>query len=148
MEINGLPLHPLVVHAAVVLGPIAALVALAYAARPDWRERLRKSLVVLAVLSVGSIVAAYLTGDQFKGANAFFEKNELVEEHEELAGLLLWVTIGFGVVTLLTVFLHKQTGGLRIALHVLLAASAIAVLVLVVMTGEAGARAVWGTGNG
>ena len=31
MEINGLPLHPLAVHAAVVFGPLAALLALAYA---------------------------------------------------------------------------------------------------------------------
>jgi hypothetical protein len=34
MEIAGLPLHPLVVHGAVVLSPLAALVALAYAGVP------------------------------------------------------------------------------------------------------------------
>ena len=34
MEINGLPLHPLVVHAAVVFGPLAALTALAYVVPP------------------------------------------------------------------------------------------------------------------
>ena len=34
MELNGVPLHPLVVHAVVVLGPLAALTGVAYAAVP------------------------------------------------------------------------------------------------------------------
>ncbi|MEZ5096403.1 MAG: DUF2231 domain-containing protein [Nocardioides sp.] len=34
--IGGLPIHPLVVHAAVVLGPLAALLLLGYAFRPGW----------------------------------------------------------------------------------------------------------------
>ena len=32
VELNGAPLHPLVVHAVVVLGPLTALTGLAYAA--------------------------------------------------------------------------------------------------------------------
>ena len=50
MEINGLPLHPLVVHAAVVFGPLAALAALAYVVLPAWRDRLRWPMVVLALM--------------------------------------------------------------------------------------------------
>ena len=41
MEINGLPLHVLVVHAAVVFGPLAALSAIGYVALPSQRDRLR-----------------------------------------------------------------------------------------------------------
>jgi hypothetical protein len=41
MELGGLPLHPLVIHAAVVFGPLAALCALGYALLDRWRERLR-----------------------------------------------------------------------------------------------------------
>ena len=48
MEINGLPLHPLVVHAAVIFGPLAAVAALAFLV-PRWRDRLRWPMVVLAV---------------------------------------------------------------------------------------------------
>ncbi|CAN5409791.1 hypothetical protein BH11ACT8_BH11ACT8_08140 [soil metagenome] len=146
MEINGLPLHPLVVHAAVVLGPVAALAALAHAVRPVWRARLRLPMVGLAVLSVAATVAAYLTGRHFKEANQFFAQGEigrLVHEHEKLAGLLLWVTVGFGVVAVATAALHRQSAGTRGALNAVLAIAALAVLVLVFLTGEAGARATW-----
>ena len=37
MELNGVPLHPLVVHAVVVLGPLAAFAGLAYAIVSKWR---------------------------------------------------------------------------------------------------------------
>jgi len=37
-EFNGLPLHVLVVHAAVVFGPLAALSALAYVGLPKYRD--------------------------------------------------------------------------------------------------------------
>ena len=57
MELNGVPLHPLVVHAVVVLGPLAALTGLAYAFVPQWRWLLRWPLFVLAVVTA---VAALL----------------------------------------------------------------------------------------
>ena len=42
---NGLPLHVLVVHGAVVVTPVAALAALALV-RPSWRTRLRWPVAV------------------------------------------------------------------------------------------------------
>ncbi|CAN5256485.1 hypothetical protein BH09ACT12_BH09ACT12_22120 [soil metagenome] len=150
MEINGLPLHPLAVHVAVVIGPLAALVALAYVLRPAWQARLRSTLVVGAVVAVAAVVVAYLSGDSFREANAFFnqpgETADLIDEHEELAGVLLLVTLGFGAVAVLVGLLHTRGGAVRTVLQVLLAAAALGVLVLVVLTGEAGARAVWGSG--
>lgn len=129
-----------------VLGPLAALLAIAYAARPAWQQRLRLSMVGLSVLAVAAIVAAYLTGDHFRDANAFFADNQQIDDHEAWAGLLLWVTLGFGVVAIVTAALHRQTGAAGLALRALLGIGAVAVLVLVFLTGEAGARAVWGTG--
>jgi len=143
MEINGLPLHPLVVHAAVVFGPIAALLAIAYVVRPAWQVRLRTPLVVMAVVSLASILAAYFSGDSFRGANAFFADNAQIDEHEERAGLLLWVTIAFGVIALVSASFQRRSPGVRGGLHVLLAVSAVAMLVMVVLTGDAGARAVY-----
>ncbi|HWI42272.1 MAG TPA: DUF2231 domain-containing protein [Nocardioides sp.] len=150
MEINGLPLHPLAVHGAVVLAPLAALVALAYL-RPVWRDRLRWPMVVTAVLAVVAVVVAYLSGDHFREANAFFGDDSLpathqIEEHEELAGYLLWTTIGFGVLAVLNGLLHSPAARTRLLLGALLGIGAIAVVVLVALTGEAGARAVWGNG--
>lgn len=148
MEINGVPLHPLVVHAAVVFGPLSALAALAYLV-PAWRERLRWPMVVLAVIAAGSIWAAYLSGEDFLESSRFDGVAgvlaERIERHEELAETLRLVVSGFAVVAVLSALLHRRGGGVRLVLSVLLAASAIAVVVWSVLTGDAGAQAVWGS---
>ena len=143
MEINGLPLHPLVVHAAVIFGPIAALVALAFLV-PRWRLRLRWPMVGIAVIATLSIVAAYLTGNNFLDHKPELRTSPQVQTHEDRARQLLWVTIAFGVIALASGWFATRTGALRIVLDVLLGIAAVATLVLVFLTGEAGARAVWG----
>ena len=143
MEINGLPLHPLVVHAAVIFGPIAALTALAFLV-PRWRLRLRWPMVVLALVATGAIIAAYLTGNNFLDHKPELRTSPQVQKHEDRAWRLLWVTIAFGVIALVAGWFATRTGALRIVLDVLLGVAAIATLVLVVLTGDAGARAVWG----
>jgi len=143
MEINGLPLHPLVVHAAVIFGPIAALVALAFLV-PRWRLKLRWPMVGLALVATASLLAAYFSGDNFLEHRPELGQSPQVQEHEDRAGQLLWVTIAFGVVALASGWLATRTGALRLVLDVLLAVASVALLVLVFLTGEAGARAVWG----
>lgn len=59
--INGIPLHPLVVHAIVVLLPLATIGTLAIALRPRWRTRYGP-LVVGAAL-----VATFLTWHRREG---------------------------------------------------------------------------------
>ena len=144
MEINGLPLHPLLVHAAVVFTPLAALVALAYALVTRWRERLRVPMLVLAVVATLAVVAAFLSGKGFLESTPELARKPIVGTHEERAELLLWLTLGFGVVAVASGWLHARTGPVRIGLRVLLALAATAVLVQVVLTGDAGSRAVWG----
>ncbi|MCH8611618.1 DUF2231 domain-containing protein [Arsenicicoccus dermatophilus] len=48
---DGLPVHVLVVHAVVVLAPLTALLAVAYALAPRTRLGLRRPLAALAVLT-------------------------------------------------------------------------------------------------
>lgn len=143
MEIDGLPLHPLVVHAAVVLGPIGALTALAYAVLPRWRDRLRLPMVVLALVATGSVVAAFVTGRNFLDSRPALGRDPLVRIHEARAELLLWLTLGFGLLALAAGWLHGGAGLVRIGSRVLLGLAAAAVLVQVILTGDAGARAVW-----
>jgi myo-inositol-1(or 4)-monophosphatase len=54
------------------------------------------------------------------------------------------VITGFAVVTVAAAFLHDRKGPLRILLGVLVAAGAIGTIVYVVLTGDAGAQAVYG----
>jgi predicted permease len=143
MEINGLPLHPLVVHAAVIFGPLAGLAALLFLV-PRWRLKLRWPMVVLALIATGAIVAAYLTGDNFLEHKPELRSSPLVQKHEDRADQLLWITIAFGVIALASGWFATRTGAVRIVLDVLLAIAAVLLLVWVFLTGEAGARAVWG----
>ena len=144
MEINGVPLHPLVVHAAVVFGPLSSLGALAYVGLPRWRDRLRWPMAGVVLLATGAIVAAYLSGrDFFDSRGAELQAEPLLQTHQDRAQTLLWVAIGFAIVAVVAAWLHAQTGAVRAALNVALGALALGVLVLVVLTGDAGARAVW-----
>lgn len=143
MEINGLPLHPLIVHAAVVFGPLGALTALAYAALPGWRDRLRLPMLVMALVATASVLAAYFSGDNFLESRPELAQKPLVQTHEERAELLLWLVLGFGVLATVAHALHARTGAVRLVMRVALALVSLAVLVQVVLVGDAGARAVW-----
>jgi hypothetical protein len=147
-SVAGLPLHPLVVHAAVVLTPLGALAAIAYVALPRYRDLLRWPTLVLAVVAFLSIWAAYLTGDNFfddpKFASFSGELLDRIEKHEELAGQLRWMVTGFGIVTVATTYLHDLTGTRGKVLGALVVVLAVLTLVWTVLTGDAGARAVWG----
>jgi uncharacterized membrane protein len=144
MEINGLPLHPLVVHAAVVFGPLAAIVALAYVVLPAWRDRLRWPMVVLALIGTGAIATAYVTGlNFFNSRPPELQQLEILQTHRTRAIRLFWVTLGFGVLAVLAAWLHTRTGVVRVVLNVLLGLAALAVLALAVLAGDSGSRAVW-----
>ena len=150
MSIAGLPLHPLVVHAAVVFGPLSALAAIAYVVLPKYRDVLRWPTLVLVLIAFGSIWAAYLTGNNFFASDHF--KNfsgeilDRIHKHQNYAKTLRWIITGFALVTGAATWQHKRTPGtLRTALNVLVVIFAVATLVWVGLTGDAGARAVWGS---
>ena len=73
-----MPVHPLVVHAAVVLVPLAALSVLAFVV-PRWRAAARWPALVLSVVAALAVQAATFTGENLD-ANL-----KLVEKVEEIA---------------------------------------------------------------
>jgi len=147
MEISGLPLHVLALHAAVVFGPLAAVVTLAYVGLRSWHDRLRWVSLVATLAAVGAIWLAHYSGVAFFDSARFdgFSGEALakIEKHEDYANDLRWIATGYGVVAIVAAWLHDRTGAARVVLGVLLAATAIATLVWTILTGDAGARAVW-----
>ncbi|HEY8455718.1 MAG TPA: DUF2231 domain-containing protein [Actinopolymorphaceae bacterium] len=152
-EIAGLPMHALVIHAVVAFVPLVVLIALGYAIVPRWRWLLRWPLLVGSAFCLVTGFVAKLSGE------ALFERlgePEFVAEHADRGTLLVWVLLAFFVVSLLAaLFLsgpnpirsHQRSNGpalLRLAVTVLLIAAALSAGVQVVLTGDAGARAVWG----
>ena len=148
-EFNGLPLHPLVVHAAVVLGPLAALAALAYVGWPKHRDLLRWVALVTVLLATATIWAAYLTGNNFFSNGHFDQFSQKIQDriatHQGYARTLRWITSGFAAVTVLATLLHSRTGAARMVLGLLVVIGAVLTLIWIALTGEAGARAVWGS---
>jgi uncharacterized membrane protein len=144
MEINGLPLHALVIHAAVVFGPLSAVLALAYVALPGRRDSFRWPMVLAAAVAVVFMVVAYLSGQNLLERNPSLSGIPDVRTHQSRAVYALWAVIVFTALALVRgVLLHTRTGGLRMVLDVLLAVAAVATIVSVVLTGDAGAQAMW-----
>jgi hypothetical protein len=149
VTISGIPLHPLVVHAAVVFAPLAAVAAIWYAVHPGGRAWLRHAAALVAVLAAAAVQLAAMTGDSL--AATLGGANPLVQDHEAWAGRLqaaAWVLAGVAVVAWWALPVRSVRGGqggalLGRAVVGLLVVAGLAVLFLVVMTGHSGAEAVW-----
>ena len=154
MELSGVPLHPLVVHAAVVFVPLAALSAIAFVV-PRWRGAVRWPAVVLAVVAALAVQAATLTGEDLEESRG--PRSALIHEHSEYADklqVLMYVLAVVMVVAFVVMpVVSRAAGGrdraakvavLEKPLLVLLPLLALGALVLVYLTGDAGARSVWG----
>jgi MFS family permease len=153
MEPNGVPIHPLVVHAVVVLGPLAALAGLVYAFVPGWRWLLRWPVVVLALVTAVTAFIAVQSGEALLDLRP--ELEPLVEEHEERGELLRNVALGYALVSLLAAWALGGTSALAsgkgarqtrlgVPVTVLLAVGAVALGVCLFLAGDSGSRAVWG----
>ena len=59
-------MHPLVVHAVVVLLPLAALGVVALAVRPAWRGRFGVLVVVIAALATAAVPLATDSGESLE----------------------------------------------------------------------------------
>lgn len=146
--IAGLPLHPLVVHAAVVLLPLAALVLILLVFVPAWRTRF--GWVTIGALAAGT-GAAWVAKES---GEALAAKVGLPADHAQWGDILVPVSLVLFVVAVIWLVLRNRatratsgsvaatiTGGLTVLLA--LAATAITVLV-----GHSGAQAVWAGGVG
>ncbi|WP_433613356.1 DUF2231 domain-containing protein [Dactylosporangium sp. CA-139114] len=154
-RVAGIPAHPLFIHAAVVLVPLLALVAVLYGVWPASRRHIRWPLVALAILAPGSVFFAKESGESFS-ANKAFQSPQMraaIEHHEEYADTLFWVILGLAIVALVMAFMipANRDGAARIkapvaahyaaaGLSVVLAAAA---AFYVYKTGDSGAKMVW-----
>ncbi len=146
--INGIPVHPLVVHGVVVLLPLAILGAIAIAARPAWRLRYGWLVVGVAAVATALIPVATSSGE------ALEKRVGDPGEHAALGDQLLWFAIPLLVVTLALVLVERRRGrdgsgtAGRNALPTILAVLAVVVAlgnaVQVYRVGDSGAKAVWG----
>jgi hypothetical protein len=159
VTISGIPLHPLVVHAAVFLAPAAALIAVLFAARPPWRWALRHPLAIAAVSAAASVQLSAMTGDALSASLGDDPNRSLINIHEMWAGrlqaavwalavsaLVAWWSVPHGSPIPGHERAHPPVAGAvtlsRIAIPLIFVLG-VATAVLTVLTGHAGAVAVW-----
>lgn len=90
---GDLPLHVLVIHAAVLVLPVTALVAIVFALVPKWRWSLRWPTLLLALASLALAFVARESGEALVAAIPDLEK--AVALHEERGKLLFWFVLIF-----------------------------------------------------
>jgi uncharacterized membrane protein len=158
MDFNGLPVHPLIVHVVVVFAPLAGVAGILYAAVPKWRWWLRWPLVASAVIAAAAGIIAVQSGHDLESERHLQSLPELAI-HEHRGEILRWLLLAFLAPTALGAWLlggptplASGAGGratpskaVGLAVAGLLVVGAVAVLISVFMTGDAGARSVWGS---
>ncbi|MGL5857945.1 MAG: DUF2231 domain-containing protein [Angustibacter sp.] len=139
--INGLPVHALVVHAVVVLLPLAALGTLALAVRPVWRERY--GLLLLGITAAATVLVPVASSSGEELAKRVGDPGR----HADLGDQLLWFALPLLVLVAALVLLPRGRSaghGAITVVAVLAAAAAVATMVQVYRVGDSGAEAVWG----
>jgi len=115
--VNGLPLHPLLVHAVVVLLPLAAVGSIVIAVYPKWRRRYWLPVLVLAVLGIGAVPITQQAGEELY--DNLKVNNPALNHHADLGHALLPYAITFGVMVVLLLVVgrladrERATGGVR-----------------------------------
>ncbi|MCB5273235.1 hypothetical protein BJG92_00753 [Arthrobacter sp. SO5] len=154
IEIGGLPAHILLIHAVVVLAPVAGLGAIIYAAAQRWRGYLAWPL---ALLSLGMVPLSLLTAQAGEQLQESRPSSALIREHAEQGDVLKAVAvIFFAVVVAMIVVTYEPIGrrfaflgGLRtnrgVGIVLLVAGAAVGAFFIYqsIVTGHSGATSVW-----
>ena len=142
--VMGLPLHPLVVHGAVVLVPLVALAALAMSYWPSFSIRYGKPILILAVVAQFSLFLAKASGEPFEE-----RLGKEVERHADLGEVAPLTFIPLLVLLFVRWRMDRSgssvgSANIRRMVSVLLALAAVLALVFIYLTGHSGAESVWG----
>lgn len=140
----GLPLHPLLVHSAVVLVPLVAIGALVMSYLPSFSRRHGKIILILAVIAQVSVFLAKMSGEAF--AEILDKK---VEKHAELGEITPLVTLPMVILIYLRWRMDRSgsTFGsvvIRRLTSVALVVASLISIIVIVLVGHSGASSVWG----
>lgn len=150
-DFYGLPLHPLIVHATVVMIPLAVLAVILSAAWPKFRTWAGPLPLGLSLIGLILVPLSTSTGETLE---KHVEPSALLEKHTQLAeGLLPWMIAVF-VFAAAGYFLHwrrqhdKPVGEslgkvLTTGVAVLAIVAAVGAAVQVARIGHSGAKSAW-----
>ncbi|VXC12722.1 DUF2231 domain-containing protein [Aeromicrobium sp. 9AM] len=146
-DFYGLPLHPLIVHATVVMIPLAALTVVLAAVWPRFRRWAGPLPAAISLIGVILVPLSTSTGETLE---RHVERSALLEKHTDMAeGLLPWM-IGLLVFAVVGYAIHHRANRgqsastlLARGVAVLAIAAALGTTVQVARIGHSGAKAAW-----
>jgi hypothetical protein len=153
-SINGLPLHILIVHAVVIVVPVAAIVVLLAAV---WPRARRWFGLVVPILGLVAAAVTFVAKEAGEWLRARVPDAPLINAHAALGDTLLPWTLalaGLSVAIYVWYRIVEKRGGsaapsrrTRQVVAILLAVAAVVVvpagIITTVLVGESGSRAVW-----
>ncbi|KZS83162.1 hypothetical protein B4U45_15170 [Mycobacterium persicum] len=147
--VDGLPAHILLNHLVVVLGPLAAILAIMCALWPAARQRLVWLTLALAVIT---LVVTPLTADSGEWLAGKIGQSPAIDSHANLGQTLSYFAVALAatMVALAVVHLRRARGRavkpvVQLVVMLLVVAAAAATLVQTYRVGDSGARAAWGS---
>ena len=145
--VAGVPVHPLVVHAVVVLLPLAAVGVILIAAIPRWRAAIGFTVLVVTAVGTALVPVAIMSGNNLADS---IGKSELVVRHQELGSTLWYIAVPLLLVSVLLWWLGRRerselplSTAASVSVGLLSVVIAVATIVQVVRVGHSGAEAVW-----
>lgn len=160
----GLPLHILVIHAVVVIVPLAGMLAIAYVARPGWRRLLRWPTAGAALVAGVTAFIAAQSGERLEARVATTRASttdfDLLARHTEWGDRANIVCLLFMVLTIAAVFVlpppdrdaarpgdapaaRRRSRRLDAVAAAVVTLTSLAALVTIAIAGHAGSQVVW-----
>lgn len=147
--INGLPAHILLNHLVVVLGPLAAVLAVLCAVWPAARVRF---IWIVEGLALITLVVTQLTTTSGVWLAARLGATPAIALHRDLGSKLTFVVAALAAAVTALAVVHLRQGrgqaastSVHATVVALVILAAVATLVQTYRVGETGARAAWGT---
>jgi hypothetical protein len=140
LMVLGLPAHPLLVHFAVALFPVAALGVAAIVAIPKLRARFLGAGVIALALTIPFVFAAVQSGEALE--EVYYEP----EPHSEYGEMMMPIALGTLAVAVAVWLAIKYSWPKLIAssLGFLMVSAAIGASAMTFVVGHSGAEATWG----
>jgi drug/metabolite transporter (DMT)-like permease len=141
--VGGIPVHALVVHAVVVLVPLAAIGAVLMAVRPSFSRRFGSLVVIIAGIGAAASLVAKESGEQL--ALRVGEP----DPHVELGDVMPLFASGLLVLVLVFWLFDRGIPANRsrpawlVVLAVVMVIGAVAATWWTIRVGDSGAKAVW-----
>jgi uncharacterized membrane protein len=149
-NVNGVPTHPLVVHAAIVLVPLVLACLIVFSFKKKWHSTFAIPTLVLAF---GGLVASWLAEESGGSLEERIKETNLVEEHAELGENFVIIAFILFIFVAIWAFIgwrnRNKTEISKNDLYIRIAVSIVAILIAgyasfaIYEVGHSGAKSVW-----